>query len=72
MDYRFLMSSNYVRNCVKDNNGALWIRKRRQKTSVMCNVPLLTLSQEILNEYKGHQRVEMSSAVPSNQPSMDI
>ncbi len=54
---------------VKDNNGALWIRKRRQKTSVMCNVPLLTLSQEILDRYKGHPACIGGELlpVPSNQ-----
>ena len=29
---------------VKDNNGNLWIRKPRQKTKNMCNIPLLDLS----------------------------
>ncbi len=26
-----------------DNNGALWIRKSRQKTNNMCNIPLLDI-----------------------------
>lgn len=39
---------------VKDNNGALWIRKKRQKTGNMCNIPLLDPAREILNRYKNH------------------
>ena len=27
---------------VQDNNGHYWIRKTRQKTTNMCNIPLLT------------------------------
>lgn len=39
---------------VKDNNGALWIRKKRQKTGNMYNIPLLDPAREILNRYKSH------------------
>ncbi len=39
---------------VRDNNGALWIRKKRQKTGNMCNIPLLDLAREILYRYKEH------------------
>ena len=28
---------------VSDNQGNLWIRKARQKTKVMCNIPLLDI-----------------------------
>lgn len=37
---------------IKDNNGALWIRKARQKTSQMCNIPVLTIPQRILRKYE--------------------
>ena len=37
-----------------DNNGALWIRKRRQKTGNMCNIPLLDPARRILDKYKDH------------------
>ena len=37
-----------------DNNGALWIRKRRQKTNNMCNIPLLDIPRRILEKYKDH------------------
>jgi site-specific recombinase XerD len=39
---------------VRDNNGALWIRKKRQKTGNMCNIPLLDPAREILERYKDH------------------
>jgi site-specific recombinase XerD len=37
-----------------DNNGALWIRKKRQKTNNMCNIPLLDVPKQILERYKTH------------------
>ncbi|MDH6357814.1 site-specific integrase [Parabacteroides sp. PF5-9] len=37
-----------------DNNGALWIRKKRQKTNNMCNIPLLDVPKQILAKYKTH------------------
>ena len=39
---------------VPDNVGNLWIRKSRQKTNVMCNVPLLDIPLQILEKYKDH------------------
>ncbi len=39
---------------VRDNNEALWIRKKRQKTKNMCNIPLLDPAKEILDRYKDH------------------
>ncbi len=39
---------------IRDNNGALWIRKKRQKTKNMCNIPLLDPAKEILDRYKDH------------------
>ena len=37
---------------IKDNNGALWIRKARQKTNQMCNIPVLSIPQRILGKYE--------------------
>ncbi|MEY8553230.1 site-specific integrase [Bacteroides uniformis] len=37
---------------IKDNNGALWIRKARQKTNQICNIPVLTIPQRILRKYE--------------------
>lgn len=36
---------------VLDINGARWIRKLRQKTQNMCNIPLLDAANEILSRY---------------------
>ena len=38
----------------RDSNGALWIRKRRQKTKNMCNIPLLDIPKQIIERYKDH------------------
>ena len=40
---------------IKDNNGAMWIRKSRQKTGNMCNIPLLSVAQKLIDKYKDHQ-----------------
>ena len=39
---------------VRDNNGALWIRKKRSKTKNMCNIPLLNPAKAILDHYKNN------------------
>ncbi len=39
---------------ITDNNGALWIRKPRQKTGNMCNIPLLSPALAILCKYENH------------------
>lgn len=55
---------------VSDNNGNLWIRKPRQKTKNMCNIPLLDIPQEILRKYADHptcQKRGVLLPVPCNQ-----
>lgn len=48
-----------------DNNGALWIRKKRQKTGNMCNILLLTPAKEILDRYKNHPTcIEKGALLP--------
>lgn len=42
---------------VKDNKGELWIRKNRQKTKIMCNIPVLPVAASILEKYKMWQNV---------------
>ncbi len=37
-----------------DNNGKLWIRKKRQKTNNMCNIPLIDVAQQIMERYQSH------------------
>lgn len=39
---------------VTDINGMVWIRKTRQKTKNMYNIPLLDEAQKILDRYKDH------------------
>ena len=39
---------------VTDINGMIWIRKTRQRTKNMCNIPLLDEAQKILDRYKDH------------------
>ncbi len=36
---------------VKDNDGKWWIRKTREKTNNMCNIPLLSIARQILDKY---------------------
>lgn len=36
---------------VKDNGGNYWIRKTREKTNNMCNIPLLSAARQILEKY---------------------
>ena len=55
---------------VKDNNGNLWIRKPRQKTKNMCNIPLLDIPLEILREYADYPTCKKKGVllpVPCNQ-----
>lgn len=55
---------------VRDNNGNLWIRKPRQKTKNMCNIPLLEISLEILRKYADHPTCRKKGVllpVPCNQ-----
>lgn len=55
---------------VRDNNENLWIRKPRQKTKNMCNIPLLDIPQEILRKYADHPTCRKRGIllpVPCNQ-----
>lgn len=40
---------------LKDNEGQYWIRKPREKTDTMCNIPLLDIPLEILQKYENHK-----------------
>ena len=51
---------------VKDNNGNLWIRKPRQKTKNMCNIPLLDIPLKILRKYADYPTYILLP-VPCNQ-----
>ena len=55
---------------VKDNNGSLWIRKNRQKTNNMCNIPLITAAKMLLDKYVNHPdclEKNVLFPVPTNQ-----
>lgn len=55
---------------IRDSKGDLWIRKARQKTNTMCNVPLLKIPELILEKYRNHPLCEKTGAllpVTSNQ-----
>lgn len=41
---------------VADNDGSLWIRKKREKTAVMCNIPLITPAIRLIEKFKDHPR----------------
>jgi len=55
---------------VKDANGRLWIRKPRQKTNNMCNIPLLQIPQNLLEKYKDDRNCLLTGQllpIPTNQ-----
>lgn len=50
--------------------GEMWIRKARQKTHKMSNVPLLDIPVQIIEKYKNHPqciKYDVLLPVPSNQ-----
>ena len=53
-----------------DNKGEYWIRKPREKTNNMCNVPLLEIPLKLIEKYKHHPICEKKNVVfpvPTNQ-----
>lgn len=53
-----------------DNKGEYWIRKPREKTNNMCNIPLLDIPKQLLEKYKNHPECQKKGCllpVPSNQ-----
>lgn len=55
---------------IKDSNDVLWIRKSRQKTGNMCNIPVIKPAQELLEKYSDHPECIRKNAlfpVMSNQ-----
>ncbi len=48
---------------IADNTGALWIRKKRQKTKNMCNIPLLAIPKQIIEKYKVHPVCEKNGVL---------
>ncbi len=55
---------------VKDKEGNFWIRKARQKTKNMCNIPLLDIPLAIIEKYKDNPKCQKQNVllpVPCNQ-----
>ena len=55
---------------VKDREGNFWIRKARQKTKNMCNIPLLDIPLAIIEKYKDNPKCQKQNVllpVPCNQ-----
>lgn len=50
IDVKQLDSSHLI----VDSNGVLWIRKPRQKTGNMCNIPIIQPAKIILEKYREH------------------
>jgi len=53
-----------------ENDGSMWIRKKRRKTKNWCHIPLLPMAVELLNKYATHHYcIEKSLCLPvmSNQ-----
>lgn len=40
---------------VEDSNGVRWIRKGRQKTKIMCNIPLMEVPLKMLEKYSTNE-----------------
>jgi site-specific recombinase XerD len=57
-------------NIITGVDGKRWIQKRRTKTNVLSNIPILEMPQRILEKYINHPKVKTGQAllpVPSNQ-----
>ena len=55
---------------IKDREGNFWIRKARQKTKNMCNIPLLDIPLAIIEKYKDNPKCQKQNVllpVPCNQ-----
>lgn len=46
-----------------DINGNKWIRKSRQKTKNMCNIPLMDIPLKIIDKYKNHPRCQATGVL---------
>ena len=54
----------------EDNDGNMWIRKPRQKTDIVQNIPLLDIPKAILKKYEDNQKAAEKGTllpVPCNQ-----
>ncbi len=51
------------KHVMADNEGELWIRKPREKTGVMCNIPLIPAAVKLMDSYKEHPICEARDVV---------
>ncbi|WP_370567631.1 site-specific integrase [Dysgonomonas sp. Marseille-P4677] len=64
------VKSLQAEHIIRGNKGEMWIRKPRQKTNNMCNIPLLRVPRELLDKYSSDKGCELRSQVlpvPTNQ-----
>lgn len=47
----YQLSSEHL---IKDSSGSLWIRKSRQKTGNMCNIPVMKVAEKLIDKYRDH------------------
>lgn len=69
----FIDISNLKReHVVEDNDGNMWIRKPRQKTDIVQNIPLLDIPKAILKKYEDNQKAAekgtLSTLQSGNEP----
>lgn len=50
----FVDVKNLVYDDIEENNGVMWIKKKRQKTKNWCHIPLLGPALDLMNKYKNH------------------
>ena len=65
-DVQHLTAEHIIRGV----NGEYWIRKPREKTDNMCNIPLLEIPRMIIEKYRNHPECVKGGVilpVPSNQ-----
>jgi len=66
----FIDVKNLKRSHIENIDGALWIKKRRQKTKNWSHIPLLEPAIDIINKYKNHptcRNTDLVLPVMSNQ-----
>lgn len=64
------VKSLQAEHIIYGNKGEMWIRKPRQKTNNMCNIPLLRVPRELLDKYSSDKGCELRGQVlpvPTNQ-----
>ena len=64
------VKSLQAEHIIHGNKGEMWIRKPRQKTNNMCNIPLLRVPRELLEKYRSDKGCELRGQVlpvPTNQ-----